>query len=252
MLGKQKVKYIQSLGQKKFREQEGSFIAEGPKIVKELLESVRSNVREVFAVKEWIEENKDLAASINAIEVADFELEKISRLITPNKVLAIVQQFDAIVDFNTKNRITLVLDTIQDPGNLGTIIRIADWFAIDQVVCSNDCADIYNPKVVQSTMGSIARVKIIYTDIEKWLKESEVSIYAATLEGQDIATIKKIEEGIIVIGNESKGIGTELLNLINIKITIPQKARLNDSVGQGKAESLNAAVAAGIILSHLV
>jgi RNA methyltransferase, TrmH family len=243
MLGKQKVKYIQSLGQKKFREQEELFIAEGPKIVKELLESDKTNVQQLYAVKEWIEENKVLIGHTEAIEVDEFELEKISQLTTANKVLALVRQFDVLVNTAAKNKITLVLDNIQDPGNLGTIIRIADWFGIEQVVCSIDCVDMYNPKVVQSTMGSIARVKIFYTDPGKWLKTQNIRIYAATLEGQDIATMKKLEEGIIVIGNESKGISPELMNLVNVKITIPQK---------GKAESLNAAVAAGIILSHIV
>jgi len=243
MLGKQKVKYIQSLGQKKFREQERLFIAEGPKIVKELLESASSNILQVFAVKEWIEKNKHLPATIEVIEVADFELEKISQLATANKVLAIVRQFDTAKNIVTKKKITLVLDTIQDPGNMGTIIRIADWFAIDQVVCSNDCADIYNPKVVQSTMGSIARVKTVYTEIEKWLgQQKDILIYAATLDGQELSTVKKLQEGIIIIGNESKGINDEILKLANVKLTISKK---------GKAESLNAAVAAGIILSHI-
>ncbi|MBK5270220.1 MAG: RNA methyltransferase, partial [Bacteroidia bacterium] len=141
-------------------------------------------------------------------------------------------------------RITLVLDGLQDPGNFGTIIRIADWFDVDQIVCSNDCVDMYNPKVVQSTMGSIARVKIFYTDIKEWLTiQKDVRIYAATLEGQDISAVKKLDEGIIVIGNESKGIRAELMKLVDVSITISKK---------GKAESLNAAVAAGIILSHLV
>jgi len=243
MLGKQKIKYIQSLGQKKFRQQEGLFIAEGPKLVKELLESDTTTIQQVYAVKEWIEENKNLTEAVEVIEVAGFELEKISQLATPNKVLAIVQQFDAVINIITQKKITLALDTIQDPGNLGTIIRIADWFAIDQIVCSHDCADIYNPKVVQSTMGSIARVNFFYTDIVEWLKARDVRIYAATLQGMDITSMKNIEEGIIVIGNESKGISPEIMNLVNVKITIPKK---------GKAESLNAAVATGIILSHLV
>ena len=138
----------------------------------------------------------------------------------------------------------MALDTIQDPGNLGTIIRIADWFGIDQIVCSDDCAEVYNPKVVQATMGSIARVKVFYTDLEEWLSvQKEVPIYATTLEGQDIREMKKIQEGIIVVGNESKGISPGVLKLANTKITISQK---------GKADSLNVAVATGIVLSHIV
>jgi RNA methyltransferase, TrmH family len=145
MLVKQKLKYIQSLGQKKFREQEGLFIAEGPKIVKELLEADTSNIKELYAVKEWIIENKELLRKTDVIEITEIELEKISQLTTPNKVVAVIKQFNADAKIITKNKITLALETIQDPGNLGTIIRIADWFGIEQVFCSNDCADVYNP-----------------------------------------------------------------------------------------------------------
>lgn len=243
MLVKQKIKYIQTLGQKKFREQERVFIAEGSRLVKELLEENASHIKEVYAVKEWIGDNKKLLSKTGVTEVTGFELEKISQLTTPNKVLAIVQQFDN-ERLVAKGKISLVLDHIQDPGNLGTIIRIADWFAVEQIVCSNDSADVYNSKVVQATMGSIARVKIFYTDLEKWLAEQkDVRIYAAMLEGQDVTAMKKIKEGIIVIGNESKGISETVAHLTNVKLTIPRK---------GKAESLNAAVATGIILSNLV
>ncbi|NOT51728.1 MAG: RNA methyltransferase [Chitinophagaceae bacterium] len=243
MLVKQKVKYIQTLGQKKFREQERVFIAEGSKLVKELVEGSPSIVKEIYAVKDWIEDNKGLLSKTSVTEVAEFELEKISQLATPNKVLAIVQQCDN-EKLVAKGKITLALDRIQDPGNLGTIIRIADWFGVEQIVCSNDSADVYNNKVVQATMGSIARVKIFYTDLENWLAgQNDVRIYAAVLEGQDITTAKRITEGIILIGNESRGIGETALKLANVKLTIPKK---------GKAESLNAAVATGIILSCIV
>ena len=244
MLVKQKIKYIQSLGQKKFREQEGLFIAEGPKIVKELLQADNANINELYAIKEWINENKEITSNNEVVEVTPIELEKISQLTTPNKVVAVVKQFNEEVKIVTKGKITLVLDVIQDPGNFGSIIRIADWFGILQIVCSNDCADIYNPKVVQSTMGSIARVKIIYTDVAIWLdQQNEIRIYATTLEGKDVTKMKPVKEGIIIIGNESKGIREELIQFANEKITIPKK---------GKAESLNAAIATGIILSHII
>ena len=244
MLVKQKIKYIQTLGQKKFREKEGLFIAEGPKLVNELLEADTIAVKEVYALKEWVNNNPLLPANIILTEISEQELEKISQLTTPNQVVAIVQQFDTGNIITAKDQITLALDTVQDPGNLGTIIRIADWFGIKQIVCSLDSADIYNLKVVQSTMGSIARVKIIYTDLKEWLGTQEnISIYAASLQGDNIAGIKKINEGIIVIGNESKGISEEIMKLATIRITIPAK---------GKAESLNAAVATGIILSHIL
>ena len=244
MLDRLKIKYIQSLGQKKFRELEGMFIAEGPKVVEDLIESGTAIIKQLYAVKEWIKKNKKQSVNIEVVEITDAELERISQLATPNKVLAIVQQFEEDSSPVIKDKITLVLDGIQDPGNMGTLIRIADWFGIKQIICSKESADIYNPKVVQATMGSIARVNIFYTDLAVWLADQEdVGIYAATLEGNSITTMKKISEGIIVIGNESKGINDAILKLATINITIPKK---------GKAESLNAAVAAGIILSHLV
>ncbi|HYM93527.1 MAG TPA: RNA methyltransferase [Chitinophagaceae bacterium] len=244
MLVKSQVKYIQSLGQKKPRDEEELFIAEGPKLVTELLNASNAEIKEIYALKEWIIENEKLLKNSNVTEITEAELEKISQLTTPNKTLAIVKKFSAGEKIITKSRITLALDTIQDPGNLGTIIRTADWFGVEQVVCSKDCADVYNSKVVQSTMGSIARVKIFYTDLLEWLTgQKEIRIYATALEGQDISAMKKINEGIILIGNESKGISPEMLKLANINITIPKK---------GKAESLNAAVAAGVVLGYLV
>ncbi|MBC7873160.1 MAG: RNA methyltransferase [Ferruginibacter sp.] len=247
MLFKQKVKYIQTLGQKKFRQEEGVFIAEGPKLVKELLDTDTSSVKEIFAVKEWMDDNRfDGNAGRNLpiiTEITASELQRISQLTTPNRVLAIVQQYDTGEIITVKDRITLALYNLQDPGNLGTIIRIADWFGIEQVVCSPDSADLYNPKVVQATMGSIARIKVHYRELEEWLAVQEnVPVYAASLAGEDITAIKKIKEGILIIGNESKGISPALAALANFHITIPQK---------GKAESLNAAVATGIILSHI-
>ncbi len=244
MLLKQKIKDIQSLAHKKFRQQEKLFIAEGPKLVNELLEADHSRVKEIFALKDWIGENKNAIRLTAVTEISGTELERISQLTTPNKVLAIVRQYDEDIEMITQGKITLALDCLQDPGNLGTIIRTADWFGIEQIVCSHDSAEVYNPKVVQATMGSIARVKILYTDLRTWLTEQKnVSIYATTLDGKDIATIKKIKEGIILFGNESKGVSEDLLKLADVKLTIAKK---------GKAESLNAAVAAGVVMGFLV
>ncbi|HLG39446.1 MAG TPA: RNA methyltransferase [Chitinophagaceae bacterium] len=244
MPGKQKAKYIQSLGQKKYRDAEGLFIAEGPKLVAELLQSAPQYVKEVYAVKEWLKENTGNSPTQKFFEVSDRELEKLSQLKTPHQVVAVVQKFEEEKSVDVKGKVSLVLDTIQDPGNLGTIIRIADWFGVSQVICSHDCADIYNPKVVQATMGSIARVKVFYTDLASWLKEQrDIRIYATVMEGKDVTNMNALNEGLIIIGNESKGIHEEILELVNEKITIPRK---------GKAESLNVAVAAGIVLSHLV
>jgi TrmH family RNA methyltransferase len=244
MLSKSKVKYIQSLGQKKFRQQEGLFIAEGPKLVKELLLSGRGDIAEIFALPDWINENKKPETKAEIHEITAIELEKISQLTTPNKVIAIVRHFENEEPVTGKGKIILALDNIQDPGNLGTIIRIADWFGIEQIICNNETAEVYNPKVVQSTMGSIARINIFYTDLSDWLsRQKSGTIYAAALKGKDVSSIEKIKEGIIIIGNEAKGISDEIMQFASEKITITRK---------GKADSLNAAVACGIILSHLV
>ena len=200
-------------------------------------------VKEVLAIKEWIDGNQQWQNRFAITKISEIELERISQLTTPNQVLAIIEQRDPGQTILTKGKITLALDTIQDPGNMGAMVRIADWFGLEQLVCSHDSADVYNPKVIQSSMGSIARVNVFYVDLKIWLsQQKETRIYAATLEGQDITGMKKPGEAIIIIGNESKGISAELLALANVKITIPRK---------GKAESLNAAVAAGLVLGFL-
>lgn len=243
MITKNQVKYIQSLGQKKSRDEENSFIAEGPKLVNEFLAAGNCKLVQLYALKEWIEANVSAKQKAEVIEVTIDELEKISQLTTPNQVLAIVKKIEWQGEAEVKGSISLVLDTIQDPGNMGTIIRLADWFGVKNIFCSMDSADVYNPKVVQSSMGSITRVRAAYTDILSFLKKhQEIRIYAAVLDGRDITKMEKINEGIIVVGNESRGISDEILKLANVKITIP---------GKGKAESLNAGVATGIILSHL-
>lgn len=243
MLSKSRLKYIQTLGQKKFRLQEGCFLAEGPKLVSDILTEKRAAVLEIFALEDWIHSNASLIAATKYSIVTEQELEKISQLNTPNQVIALVKQFGNTVP-DRADGLILALDNIQDPGNLGTIIRIADWFGISQIICSEGTAESYNPKVVQATMGSIARVGVFYTDLENWLSAQTSSrIYAAVLDGQDIRKMNPLKTGILLIGNESKGISPALLALANHRITIPQK---------GRAESLNAAVAAGIILSHLV
>jgi len=244
MISKSQVKYIQSLGQKKHRDIEHVFVAEGPKIVRELLLNKSVELKSLYAVEEWKRSNEELISQLNLVEINESELERISQLKTPHQVLGVFKQFE-IVAPQTKDKISLVLDTIQDPGNIGTIIRLADWFGVTNIVCSHDCADIYNAKVVQASMGSIARVNAFYTDLGSWLKTQHeaIRIYAALLEGKDITRMAALNEGLIIIGNESKGIRHELLQYVDEKITIPKK---------GQAESLNAAVAAGIILSHLV
>ena len=241
MLSKNRIKDIQTLGQKKFREEERLFIAEGPKIVEELLQPGILKVKEIFALESWASQHP---SSIPITIVEEFELEKISQLNTPNQVLAIVEMpaTAGLPDAGTEP--VLALDDIRDPGNLGTIIRIADWFGLQSVVCSLETAELYNPKTVQSAMGSIAHVQVNYTNLGDWIfGQTNTPVYAAVLDGEDPAKMQKISRGIIVIGNESKGIRPEILDMATNRITIPAK---------GRAESLNAAVATGIILSHLI
>ena len=243
MLSKSQVKYIQSLGHKKFRDETNLFIAEGPKSVQDLLAEVPQHIVTVYAVEKWINENIKLKSSAEFVKIDENELGRISQLPAPNQVIAVVKKFN-YGNLSAKGEITLALDTIQDPGNLGTIIRIADWFGISQIICSRDCADLYNSKVVQATMGSISRVNVFYSDLPVWLKgQLGVRIYATMLEGKDVTKMDTIKEGLIIIGNESTGIDQEVLPYSNEKISIPRK---------GGAESLNVAVATGIILSHLV
>ncbi len=245
MLSKTHTKYIQTLQHKKTRDAENVFIAEGGKVTMELLCSQKIICRELFGTAAWLHENEALIRKYFSgplQTVQQYELEKISTLSTANQVLAVFDKPAAKI-FSPKNNISIMLDDIQDPGNMGTIIRTADWFGIANIICSPHSADIYNPKVVQSTMGSIARVNVVHDNLADWIKQNQpVKIFAAALDGKNIAAIKGIKEGIIIIGNESKGISGELLQLADEKITIAKF---------GSAESLNAAVATGIILSHL-
>nr|WP_315822025.1 RNA methyltransferase [Paraflavitalea speifideiaquila] len=180
----------------------------------------------------------------SVVEVSEKELERLSLLPSPNQVLGVFRKprFPKITSY--RDQLFLMLDTIQDPGNLGTIIRCADWFGISTIICSPDSADVFSPKVVQSTMGSISRVQVIYEDLTHFMAQhTGIPAYAATLHGTNLHQLPQILEGVLVIGNESKGIREELLQLCSHRITIPRK---------GQAESLNAAVATGIILSHIV
>jgi TrmH family RNA methyltransferase len=242
MLVKSQVKYIQSLSHKKLRDSEGVFIAEGPKLINELL-SAGLALQQLYAVKEFIGGLPQQPAG-PVTEITPAELERISLLQTPNQALGIFKKPVFTANRPVRNTLSLMLDTIQDPGNLGTIIRCADWFGITHIFCSIDCADAYNPKVVQATMGSIARVQVVYGELTELLaKEPDLPAYAAVLNGADVRTLPPIKEGIIIIGNESKGISEEVLALCRNRVTIPR---------YGKAESLNAAVATGIILSHII
>jgi TrmH family RNA methyltransferase len=246
MLNKTHTKYIQSLHHKKFRDESGEFIAEGPKVVFELLDSREFICIYIAALENWTEINNELLQKYpgpEIIPIKDFELKKISLLTTPNNVLAVFKKKAASENIVAASTITLVLDGIQDPGNFGTIIRTADWFGVHNIVCSHTCADMYNPKVVQSTMGSLARVNVLYTLLEDWLQKNHtVKKYAAVLHGQNIQQYTKLPQAIIIIGNEGKGISSTVMQLADEKITILKK---------GEAESLNAAVATGIVLAQI-
>ena len=239
MISKSEVKYIQSLSDKKNRDAAGVFIAETPKLIGELLQS-NIHIKKIYATGDW-QPQSDTNIPIEVVD--EIMLQRISQLETPNKVVAIVEK-KQLSPLQLKNHFTLVLDGIQDPGNLGTIVRIADWFGITQIIATKDTADCYNPKVVQSSMGSIARVNMLYDDVAPLLLNAGVPVYGALLEGESVYKQEHHnKEGVLIIGNESKGIRDPLLSLVQHAVTIPRI---------GKAESLNAAVATGILLSHFL
>ena len=238
MISKNEVKYIQSLCHKKTRDEENAFVVEGTKMVTELLRS-NFTIKKIYAVKDFMAE---MQYSSVFHEVSDMELKKISRLETPNQAVAIVEK-KSFSDKISCKQIILALDGIQDPGNMGTLIRIADWFGLTQIVASEASVDCYNSKVVQATMGSIFRVKVQYQNLENFLSGCNGKIYGALLQGKNIQQHSGISEGVLIIGNESKGIREHIKPYISEALAIP---------AFGKAESLNAAVAAGIILSHLI
>jgi RNA methyltransferase, TrmH family len=238
MISKNELKYIQSLCQKKQRAAEGVFIAEGPKLAEELLASNYKIIRG-YATASWLAENK---TSKGFTEVTEIELEKMTGMQTANQVILIVEQKNQKTVPDLSKKLSLVLDGIQDPGNLGTIIRIADWFGITQIIASEDTVDLYNLKVVQSTMGSFIRVSVYYTDIVAFLTATKLPVFGAMLEGMSMYELQKPATGLLVIGNESKGIREPIQPLIKQAVTIPKL---------GGAESLNAAIATGILVSHM-
>jgi len=245
MLSKAKIKFITSLKIKKQRQQQQLFTAEGAKAIDELLSS-SSLVLEIYALESWIYSHQQLLSktSVPCAVVDEAELKKISSLTTPHDVLAVCSiPENSYSDVTIRQELCLALDGIHDPGNMGTIIRIADWFNIPYIFCSDDCVDPYNTKVVQASMGSIARVKVIETNLEKLFTEhSKIPVLVAVLDGDNIFSMQKMNRGFLLIGSEARGVSENLLKFASDKITIPQL---------GKAESLNAAVATGIICAVL-
>ena len=246
MISKNQIKHIQSLHTKKSREEEGLFIVEGIKLVTEFIEQKKFEVKEIFALADYIESHSKILTrqKIWYNEISEEELKKISLLSTPNQVLAVIKKTDQILDSALLSQTTsLYLDDIRDPGNLGTIIRIADWFGIKQVICSPTTTELYNPKTLQASMGAVLRVNVVTIPFDELLaKCTNLPIYGTVLEGENIYT-SKLKHGIIVIGNEANGISKEVLKKITHHITIP-------AANSNGSESLNAANACAIVCSE--
>jgi TrmH family RNA methyltransferase len=244
MLSKNKIKYILSLSHKKQRKETGLFVAEGNKLVSDLLPLFPCRL--LVCTEEFRNEYPFIRAD-EIIITSKENIKKVSQLNTPQSVLAVFEQpHYTLSREELGNNLTLVLDTIQDPGNLGTIIRIADWFGIKNVVCSPDTADAFNPKVVQSTMGAIGRVKVHYCVLEAFLEDiRNLPVYGTFLEGESIYDAELSPAGIILMGNEGNGISSGLKKYVTQKIFIP-----GYPLGTVTSESLNVAVATGITCSE--
>lgn len=248
MISKSRIKYIKSLGLKKNRNSENAFVAEGPKVVGDLLERMPAMM--IVATSEWLKDNRHSCdkTGCEVMEVSDDELRKVSFLQHPQEVLAVFKKMEH--HFRTDDigkNLTLALDDVQDPGNLGTIIRIADWFGIENVICSHGTADVYNPKVVQATMGCIARVRVLYTDLCELIDSlpSDIPVYGTFLDGDNIYGHKLSGCGLIVMGNEGNGISRALNEKISNRLLIP-----NYPHDRTTTDSLNVAVATAIICSE--
>lgn len=243
MLSKSQISFIKSLHQKKCRKENGIFIIEG---IKSIVEFIRSDYRlhSIYYDPSYFVSLPELPANITLFTINATELHKISTLQTPQGILALVyipaqQKPDIQV---LKGNFSILLDNVQDPGNLGTIIRTADWFGIHRIICSPQTVEAYNPKTVQSTMGSLARVEVHYTPLAAFIEEAKLPVYGALLEGRSIYETPWSHEGLILLGNEGHGIDKTLQEKISIPVTIPRI---------GQAESLNVAVSAAIFCSEL-
>lgn len=241
MISKARIKFVRSLHQKKYRDEHSLFIAEGAKVITDILNS-KYTVIEIFLVHELSLPTAFAQADLPVTLVSKDELNQLSNLSSSGGILAV---FKMIPDEpklpSVSDGLILALDDIRDPGNLGTIIRIADWFGIESIICSPACVEIYNPKVVQATMGSLARVNIYSVELEAVLKKAK-RVFAAVLNGENIYNAQLDKRGIILIGNESRGISENLFPYITDKISIPKFS--------SGADSLNAAVATSVICSE--
>ena len=249
MLSHRQIRFISSLQQKKHRKAHGIFTAEGSKLVLELMQS-RLEIHSVYATQDWIQKHTGLLQTFkgDTTKISSEELSRITTLKTASQVIALVQIPSPI--FNPEfasDQLILMLDNISDPGNLGTILRTADWFGIQHVICSPDTVDLFNPKTVQATMGSIGRVTVYYHDLGKLLASIEptVPVYGSLLTGKSVAEIDPERTGILIIGNEAHGIAKDLHHFITHPLTIPPI--ITGKAGIHRPESLNAAIAAAIL-----
>lgn len=236
MVSKNQIKLINSLQQKKYRKLHNLFIAEGKKVIQELIDA-NFSLEHLFATKVNLFDSR-----YNPELISDSELKKISALTTANDCLAVFKIKE--VSSNSNSGLELALDNIKDPGNMGTIIRLCDWFGISKIVCTEETVDIYNPKVVQATMGSLARVEVLYTNLTNYLKASDKEIFGTFMEGKNIYKQELPAMGVIVMGNEANGISAEIESLVTQKISIPRFGSLQQT------ESLNVATATAVILSE--
>ncbi len=248
MLSKNTLKYIQSLKQKKFRQMYNNFVVEGEKMATEIIQHQGLNIEGIYALDAWISENHAILTTFNEVlhPISRKDLERISSLKTPNQVLIVCKAPTYELDLPTiNNSLTLFLDDLQNPGNMGSILRIADWYGLPYVFCSEKCVDVYNPKVIQASMGAFLRVKIVSTgffDLQK--KCADLPYFAAVLEGEDVFKANLPANGMLIIGNEGAGVSKKIMNHATHLIKIPKGKN-------GGAESLNAAVATGILCSAL-
>ena len=241
MLSKARISHVRSLHSGKFRVRHKEFIAEGPRIARELL-SGNWEITGIYATRQWMEHMPESHTAAELFEVSDKELRRISALKSPQEVLLTVRMKKEPEQQGSDGPLVVMLDRISDPGNLGSIIRSADWFGISTVICSEDCADLYNPRVIQATMGSFMRVGVRYCDLPSYLQQNEYTAYGAFMKGRPVYEIKINAPAAIVIGNESTGISEELSKTVDHQVTIPSPSHT--------AESLNASVAAGILMNE--
>ena len=244
MISKATIKKIHALDMRKFRRNERLFVAEGPKLVDELCATMKPVY--IAALPEWISENAKIVSGTEYDIVTPDELQRASLQKNPQQVIALfpIPEHRFCTE-QLRNELVLMLDGVQDPGNLGTIARIADWFGIRNILCSAETADIYNPKAVQATMGALARVKFHYTDLTQLLSEYDGAVYGTFLDGENIYGQELSANGIIVMGNEGKGISTSVGEMINRRLYIP-----NYPIGTQTTESLNVAIATSIVCAE--